>query len=326
MKESLRGVSRLGEPMTTTPCTEPVLYLGVKEKCTEHVRSDASRISRQPVTRDTIAIMVKTTRNANPPVTDLPDLPAFADALADRRFIAAVAIAALSGFVRGFSGFGSALIYIPLIAAVYEPRIAAPTLLLIDLCGSAPFTIREFPRCNWREVAPITIAAAIAVPFGTMALIVVDPIVLRWIISALVLSLLAVLSSGWRYRGRPTLPVTTGVGIVAGLGSGAVQIAGPAVIIFWLGGANNAATVRANLMVFFLLMGAITGAVYLIQGVLTADVLALSVLLGVPFVLAMWAGAHWFRGASEQTYRRAAYAIIVVAAIVSLPVFDRLMR
>ena len=74
------------------------------------------------------------------------------------------------------------------------------------------------------------------------------------------------------------------------------------------------------------LMGAITGIVYLAQGILTPDVLALSVLLGVPFVLAMWAGSHWFHGASELAYRRVAYAIIVLAAIVSLPLWDGWLR
>ena len=253
-------------------------------------------------------------------------MTAIVAALADRRFAAAVAIAALSGFVRGFSGFGSALIYVPLISAVYEPRIAAATLLLIDLVGSAPFTVRELLRCNWREVVPVTAAAALAVPLGTMALIWVDPIVLRWLIAVLVLTLLAVLASGWRYHAKPTLPVSIGVGLFAGFGSGAVQIAGPAVIIFWLGGSSNAAVVRANLMVFFLLMGFVTGTAYVAQGIITADVLALAVLLGVPFMLAMWAGAHWFHGASEQAYRRAAYAIITLAAIVSMPLWDGLIR
>lgn len=257
---------------------------------------------------------------------DLPDLPALSAALSDRRFAAAFAVAALSGLVRGFSGFGSALIYIPLIAAIYEPRIAAPTLLLIDLVGSLPFTIRELPRCNWREVAPVTIAAALAVPLGTMALLWIEPVVLRWLIAALVLGLLAVLASGWRYHGKPTLPVSIGVGLFAGFGSGAVQVAGPAVIIFWLGGASNAATVRANLMVFFMLMNFITGTAYLTQGIITTDVVALSVVLGIPFALAMWVGAHWFRGASETAYRRAAYATIVAAAIVSLPLWDGWIR
>ena len=67
------------------------------------------------------------------PVIDLPDLPALTAALTDRRFAAALAVAALSGFVRGFSGFGSALIYIPLIAAIYEPRIAAPSRKRMNL-------------------------------------------------------------------------------------------------------------------------------------------------------------------------------------------------
>ena len=257
---------------------------------------------------------------------DLPDMTAISAALADRRFAAAVAIAALSGFVRGFSGFGSALIYIPLIAAVYEPRIAAATLLLIDLIGSAPFTVRELPRCNWREVTPITTAAALAVPLGVMVLLLIDPIVLRWFIAALVLSLLAVLVLGWRYKSAPTMPVSIAVGLFAGFGSGAVQIAGPAVIIFWLGGSSNAAVVRANLMVFFFLMDFITGGAYLAQGILTADVIALSILLGVPFVLSMWAGARWFHGASDAAYRRATYAIIAVSALVSLPLWDGWVR
>lgn len=257
---------------------------------------------------------------------DFPDSSTVAAVLSDRRIIAAAAIAAISGLVRGFSGFGSALIYIPLIAAVYEPRVAAATLLLIDLCGSAPFTISSFARCNWREVLTISLAATVAAPLGSMALIYVDPIVLRWIISVLVLALLAVLLSGWRYHKAPSLQVTVAVGLFAGFGSGAAQIAGPAVIVFWLGGATDAAVVRANLMVFFLLIGIVTAVVYAVQGLLTGEILLLSLVLGPPFIIALWIGAHWFRGASDVTYRRVAYGIVAVAALVSLPLFDGLLR
>ena len=156
---------------------------------------------------------------------DFPDISVFTTALAERRFVVAIFISALAGLTRGFSGFGSALIYIPLISAVYEPRIAAATLLLIDTASSTPFSVRELPRCNWREVAPVVAVAAVMTPIGALALIFADPIVLRWVISALVLVLLAVLVSGWRYHGKPTLPVMAAVGTVSGLGSGAVQIA-----------------------------------------------------------------------------------------------------
>lgn len=259
-------------------------------------------------------------------MSDLPDLSLFAAVLADRRFVAAAIVSALSGLVRGFSGFGSALIYIPLISAIYEPRIAAATLLLIDFISSTPFSVREFSRCNWREVTPIAVVAAVMTPIGTLALIFADPIMLRWIISLLVVVLLLVLASGWRYHGRPTLPVMAAVGAMSGLGSGAVQIAGPPVIIFWLGGRSDARTVRANLMVFFVLMSAAACVTYFAQGLLTRDALALVVPLGVPFLLALWAGARFFHSASDAVYRWIAYGIVVLAALVSLPLFDGLFR
>jgi uncharacterized protein len=256
----------------------------------------------------------------------LPDSAMFAAAFADRRFFIAAAIAILAGVVRGFAGFGSAQIYIPLIAAVYEPRVAAVTLLLIDTSGSAPFTVRAFAHCTWREVLPMYLAAAVAIPFGTLALLLIDPIVLRWFIAVLVLSLVGVLIAGWRYHGRARLPITIGVGLLSGFGAGAVQIAGPPVLIYWLGAINKAATVRANCLVYFLLLDLTSCAVYLWNGLFTPQLLALSLLLGVPFFLATAAGAKLFHGASDLIYRRIAYAIIAGAAFVSIPVFDSVLR
>jgi uncharacterized protein len=256
----------------------------------------------------------------------IPDSALFAAAVADHRFWIALTIAVLAGAVRGFSGFGSAQIYIPLIAAVYSPRVAAVTLLIIDTLGTAPFTVRAFAHCTWREELPMSIAAAIAVPFGTLALLVIDPIVLRWSIAVLVLSLVAVLMVGWRYHGRPRLPITAAVGLFSGFGAGAVQIAGPPVLIYWLSTTNSVLTVRANFLVYFLLLDVTSWTVYVWQGLFTPELLALSLLLAIPFFVATAIGAKFFHGASDLLYRRIAYAIITAAALVSLPVFDFILR
>src|SRR5215467_7188195 len=129
-------------------------------------------------------------------LSDLLDPNVYAAVIADRRFAVAAAIALVSGAARGFSGFGSAMIYIPLVAAVYEPRVAAATLVLIDFVCALPLAVRAVPHCNWREVVPISIAAAVAVPVGTWVLLVADPVLLRWTIAAVVIILLVVLASG----------------------------------------------------------------------------------------------------------------------------------
>ncbi len=244
--------------------------------------------------------------------------------LHDGRFIAAVVIAAVAGLVRGFSGFGSALIYMPLISAVYGPRVAAATLLLIDTICSLPFTVHAAPQCNPREVAWVSLAGFAFLPIGAMALVYIDAIVLRWFIVALVLLALVALTSGWRYHGKPTVPASLATGALAGFGGGAVQIAAPPLLIFWLGGANKAATVRANIMVYFLPQAALSIVIYYWNGLFTSETIALAVLLGLPFALAMAAGVYSFQGSSEGLYRRAAYVIIAFAGLASMPVFDAL--
>ena len=259
-------------------------------------------------------------------MTDVFSAQAFSTVIQDPRFIAAIAVTLISGVVRGFSGFGSALIYVPLMAAIYEPRIAAVTLLIIDFTASAPFTVAQTRHCNWREVGPLSLAAFATLPLGVMALQYLDPLILRWGIAVLVIILLAVLASGWRYHVTPRISTSLGVGLISGVSAGAVQIAGPAAIIYWLGGPNNPKVIRANLMVYFALLAIASFVLYFLRGLFTADILVMSLLLGPLFIASMAAGAWMFKGASELSYRRVAYAIIALSALVSLPLFDELFR
>lgn len=259
-------------------------------------------------------------------MTEIFSAQAFSAILHDPRFIAAVVVTLISGVVRGFSGFGSALIYIPLIAAIYEPRIAAVTLLVTDFSASAPFSIAQMRHCNWREVSPVTFGGLVTIPLGVLALQYLDPLVLRWGIAVLVIVLLAVLASGWRYHVTPRVSTSLGIGLISGVTTGAVQIAGPAAIIYWLGGPSSAAVIRANLMVYFMLLAIASFVIYFFRGLFTADVLLMSILLFPIFVVSMAAGTWMFKGASEHAYRRAAYIIIALSALVSLPLFDELIR
>ena len=81
---------------------------------------------------------------------------------------------------------------------------------------------------------------------------------------------LIALVSGWRYRGRPNLLASLSAGALSGFGAGAVQIGAPPLLVFWLGGDNNARTVRANIMVYFILQGVLSMALYFYSGLFNA--------------------------------------------------------
>jgi hypothetical protein len=88
----------------------------------------------------------------------------------------------------------------------------------------------------------------------------------------------------------------------------------------------SAATARANFIVFFAIFAAALVATYLATGLFTAEVIALWVLIGPPHIAAMWGGAQLFHLASETTYRRVAYTVITLAAVVSMPLWDAWLR
>ncbi len=257
---------------------------------------------------------------------DFPDSSHFSALLADPRFYAVFAVTILAGVVRGFSGFGSALIYIPLVSAIYDPKVASASFILVDFFCTAPFAWRLYPITNKREIWPLTFAAALTIPLGAMLLRYVDPVVLRWMIGAVIFLLLAVLVSGWRFPGKPSTPLTVGVGLLSGISGGAANLIGPFTIVYWLGSPTPAAVVRANLIVFFALGGIVIVLSYIWQSLYPANVVALSLMVAAAYVLALNAGARLFRASSEETYRKAAYGIVAISALISLPIFDGLMR
>src|SRR5437879_2694913 len=115
--------------------------------------------------------------------------------------IAICAIALVSGTARGFSGFGSALILMPLASSMAAPRLVAALLLLIDFVAAAPLVPNAWNHADRKATAVMVSGALVGVPFGTYFLSRLDPATTRWIISAFVLPSLMLLLPGCLYRG-----------------------------------------------------------------------------------------------------------------------------
>ena len=57
--------------------------------------------------------------------------------------------ALLAGLVRGFSGFGTAMVFLPFAAQVYEPVWVLVVLLTIDILGPIPALPRAWPARDY---------------------------------------------------------------------------------------------------------------------------------------------------------------------------------
>jgi len=85
----------------------------------------------------------------------------------------------LAGFIRGFVGFGAALIIVMVLSAVYGPVMAVPAANLTGL----PATFQLLPAAvhdsDWRFVLPFGLASFLIATLGVLVLISLDPAIMR---------------------------------------------------------------------------------------------------------------------------------------------------
>ena len=235
-------------------------------------------------------------------------------------------IAFVSGTARGFSGFGSALIFMPLASSMASPRLVAALLLVIDFIAAAPLLPNAWRQADRKATAVMVAGAFVGVPIGTYCLSRFDPVTTRWIISCFVGALLLLLLSGWRYRGKDHPALSVGIGGLAGFCSGLAQTGGPPIVGYWLGRPIAPVVARANILLFFGASDFFSLVSYAFTGLITLDSIRFALLVGPIYGIGVWFGSQLFGRASEALFRAICYALIAAAVIIGLPVLDGVLR
>jgi uncharacterized protein len=236
----------------------------------------------------------------------------------DWRTLAALAITAIAGVMRGYSGFGSAVMLAPAYSVLWGPRIGVPVVLLLELFVSAQLLPKAFGQADRRVMVPIGSAAALFTPVGAFILLTADQDLLRRFIGGFVLVFGLLLMSGWRYHGSRPLPLNVAVGTAAGLLKGATGVSGPPVILYLLAGPEDAKRHRANLILFFAIISVISVIPPALGGLMGWGVAVKTALMLPVLLLCVPIGARLFHVLPERWYRRLALILLVTIGAVTL--------
>lgn len=238
--------------------------------------------------------------------------------LADWRLLAAILATAVAGVMRGYSGFGTAVILAPVYSLLWGPRAGVPVMLLMELLVSLQLLPSAIKDADRRVVLPLGGAAALTTPLGAWILFTVDGEALRRFIGGFVLVFGMLLMSGWRYHGSRPLGLNIVIGTVAGLLKGSTGMSGPPVILYLLAGLEDARRHRANLIMFFATIAIVSVIVPILGGLVDVPaLLRLGILLPV-MALAVPLGARLFHVVPDRLYRPFAMGVLLVSGGLAL--------
>lgn len=227
--------------------------------------------------------------------------------------------AVLAGIVRGFSGFGTAMIYLPFAAQVVSPLWAILTLMAMDMVGPIPLIKPAFKDAERRDLLLLLGGSVCLLPVGLALLSTISPETYRYLVSSISLVLLACLVFGLRYSGKMYPPLVAGVGAMAGFSGGLGGVPGPPVILFYMASTLPVRVVRANMMLFLFFTDFMIIAIVGLRGELFLTPLVIGLLMAVPNGIGNLIGAAIFNPDKAGIYKAVAYIVIAASAIMGLP-------
>ncbi|MBE0452201.1 sulfite exporter TauE/SafE family protein [Roseovarius autotrophicus] len=246
---------------------------------------------------------------------------ALAGVLATPGLVWLILVISVAGVVRGFTGFGTALIFVPVAGMFLPPQMVVAVITLTGIASTSALLPRAWGLADRGEVAMLALAALVTVPLGLWLMGVLDPVTIRWIVAAVAAVTLGALVAGWRFSGCVSRPMLLTIGAVAGVIGGLTGLTGPVVILFYLAGQAMVQTVRANTILFLAALDAVIVVNLLLRGAVEGAVFLLALTLAVPYVLMSLIGQRLFDPRLERLYRWAAYGIIALAVLSGLPLW-----
>ncbi|MBS0521550.1 MAG: sulfite exporter TauE/SafE family protein [Proteobacteria bacterium] len=246
-------------------------------------------------------------------------LPYIQHLFADTGFLTALAVTLVAGLMRGFAGFGSAMLMAPVFAILFGAAEMVVTVVAIELVVSVQLFPQVRAQADWKTLTPMSVAACLAMPLGVWALASVDKGTIVTAVSALIVAFVLMMWSGWRYRGPRSPAMAATVGAVSGAMMATTSVGGPPVLLYLLSGNDPPAVHRANIVTYYFLTQFLLLVIVLATGVAGWHALVRAALLFPVMIAGAHVGGRLFHGVgSERLYRNVALAILFATGLFGL--------
>jgi uncharacterized membrane protein YfcA len=226
----------------------------------------------------------------------------------------------VAGIIRGYSGFGFAMVAVTSMSLVLPPVIAVPTVLILEVLASIRLVPQVWNDIDWYSLRWLLIGSLLATPFGVYLLANIPEAPMRISISLLVLAAAFLLMRGWAWKQMPGRPLIFATGVGCGLLNGAAAIGGPPVILLYLSSPAGVTVSRASIIAYFLGIDGLSLAMASLQGLTTSQTLLTAAVCLPPLLLGIGAGSKMFIKVDKDSFR---HHVLILLIILSLAGFIR---
>ncbi len=239
-------------------------------------------------------------------------------ALAWQALAAGFAVGLAGGVLRGLSGFGTALVMVPLLVLL----LPAPQAIAVTILSTAATNLLMIPgvrrEADWPLLRRLLLFAVPGLPIGVACLALVPADLLRRGAAMTVLLAVVALSFSHRLTGRPGARSAALAGFLSGVFGGATSLTGPPVVVYGLAAGIPPARMRATFLAYFAILHALIALAVLPTGLVDGLVLTWAAAAAPGLIVGGWIGDWLFRRGGARIYRPLCLALLCATAVLAL--------
>lgn len=217
--------------------------------------------------------------------------------------VIAAAMAVAAAAIRGLTGFGSNLLWGPVLVLLYGPIETVAIMGMTAALSVSPIFVPAMRHVNWREIWTIMVATVIAAPIGVWTLVHLDLGLFRKLMGGFILIMAAILMSGWSYKGRRGAMPQLVTGGISGWLAGFAGIGGPICVLYFMSAPGEATVQRANNTISVALLIPMPLIVLSLNGLIEVETVVRSVILVAPYIFGQRLGTILFGILPGHTFR-----------------------
>jgi hypothetical protein len=193
-------------------------------------------------------------------------------------------IVVLAYAVLAISGFGSALISIPLLALLMPVKLVIPVVLIVDLTATLATGMRFRRDVTLDEIKPIIPSMLLGLIAGVTLLVRLPA---QWVLMALGLFIVSYAGYSLTYRERARIASkwwSLPTGLAGGVSSGLFGMGGPVYVVYLAARITDPAALRATLSALFSMNTAARLCLFVFSGLLVQKLVWITALCLLPFM------------------------------------------
>ena len=227
-------------------------------------------------------------------------------------------IVLVASTVKGLTGFGFALISLPMLSIFISPKVAVPliTVCSVFLDGYTLYEARK--SVQYRRIVTLVASGIIGMILGTYFLVSLDSQTLRLAIGVVTVLFAAASMIGLRWEISNTNYASIPVGLISGVLGGSMSISGPPIVLFFNNQRVEKNVFRANLIAYFFSLYAATVPAYVLGNLITIDLLTSSAVMVPIIFLGASLGIRLSRRVDENVFRRITLFLVLASGVMAI--------